>query len=129
MTKFVIGDKEKSYQTEKDLGILVGKKIGDKFNGDVIGLNGYVLEITGGSDKDGFPMRKDIEGVVRKKLLITRGVGFRAKKGIRQRRSLRGGIVGQDIAQVNCKVIQSGEKKLDELFPKTEKKEEGKKKS
>ena len=66
MTKFVISEKEKSYQTEKDLGIIVGKKIGDKFNGDVIGLNGYVLEITGGSDKEGFPMRNDIEGIGRK---------------------------------------------------------------
>jgi len=35
---------------------LVGKKIGEKFNGAVIGATGYELEITGGSDKSGFPM-------------------------------------------------------------------------
>ena len=128
MTKFVIGDKEKSYQTEKDLGILVGKKIGDKFNGDVIGLNGYVLEITGGSDKDGFPMWKDIEGIARKKIILTRGIGYKAKKGQRKRKSIRGNTLSQDIAQISCKVIQKGEKALEELFPKTEKKEEKKKK-
>ena len=127
MTKFVISDKEKSYQTEKDLGIIVGKKIGDKFNGDVIGLNGYVLEITGGSDKEGFPMRKDIEGIARKKIILIKGIGYRAEKGKRQRKSIRGNTISQDIAQISCKVTQSGEKKLEELFPKTEKKEEEKK--
>jgi small subunit ribosomal protein S6e len=126
MTKFVIGDKEKSYQLEKELGIIVGKKIGDKFNGDVIGLNGYVLEITGGSDKDGFPMRKDIEGIGRKKIIVTRGVGYKAEKGRRKRKSLGGNAITQDIAQINCKVLQQGEKKLEELFPKAEKKEEKK---
>jgi len=128
MTKFVIAEKEKSYQTEKDLGIIVGKKIGDKFNGDVIGLNGYVLEITGGSDKEGFPMRKDIEGIGRKKIILTRGIGYKAKKGQRRRKSIRGNTISQDTAQISCKVIQAGEKKLEELFPKTEKKEEEKKK-
>ena len=128
MTKFVISDKEKSYQTEKDLGIIVGKKIGDNFNGDVIGLNGYVLEITGGSDKEGFPMRKDIEGIARKKIILIKGIGYRAEKGKRQRKSIRGNTISQDIAQISCKVIQAGEKKLVELFPKTEKKEEEKKK-
>jgi len=127
MTKFVISDKEKSYQTEKDLGIIVGKKIGDNFNGDVIGLNGYVLEITGGSDKEGFPMRKDIEGIARKKIILIKGIGYRAEKGKRQRKSIRGNTISQDIAQISCKVIQAGEKKLVELFPKTEKKEEEKK--
>ncbi|MFH8120306.1 MAG: S6e family ribosomal protein, partial [Candidatus Aenigmatarchaeota archaeon] len=57
--KFVVSDPEtrKSYQIEveqsKALG-LIGKKIGEEFNGELIGLPGYVLKITGGTDKDGF---------------------------------------------------------------------------
>jgi len=56
--KFVISDPQsrKSHQIEVDQGRaigLVGKKIGDEFNGDVIGLTGYSLQITGGTDRDG----------------------------------------------------------------------------
>ena len=38
---------------------LIGKKIGDEVDGIFISLPGYKLLITGGTDKDGFPMRKD----------------------------------------------------------------------
>src|SRR3989344_2742013 len=64
--KFVVSHGGKSYQTEKDAP-LAGKKIGDVFEGSLIGLPGYKLAITGGSDKSGFPMRNDIEGQARKK--------------------------------------------------------------
>ena len=46
---------------------LLGKKIGDVVDGIFVGsgestLSGYKLEITGGSDKTGTPMRRDLEG-------------------------------------------------------------------
>jgi small subunit ribosomal protein S6e len=129
--KFVISQGNKSYQIEKDqndcIG-LIGKKIGDSFSGDILGLNGYLLQIKGGSDKDGFPMRKDIDGVVRRRFLVSKGVGFKGYKrikkkkkyieGMRKRKMLRGNTISNDIVQINCKVIKEGTQKLDEIFKK-----------
>ncbi|MFA4820067.1 MAG: 30S ribosomal protein S6e [Candidatus Aenigmatarchaeota archaeon] len=127
--KFVINDGKKSYQVEKDQrdAPVLGKKIGDVLDGSFLGMDGYELQITGGSDKDGFPMRKDIEGVLRKKFLITKGVGLHTDVGgLRRRKMLRGDTIGDDIVQINCKVVKQGSKPLDEMFEKKEVKEETK---
>ena len=123
--KFVVSDGKNSYQTEKDQkdAPIFGKKIGDVVDGEFLGLNGYELQIMGGSDKDGFPMRNDIEGQVRRRFLITKGKGFNTDiKGLRRRKMLRGNTIGEDIAQINCKVVKKGGVAIDEVFPKTEKK-------
>jgi small subunit ribosomal protein S6e len=98
---------KKSWQTEKDIPSLIGLKIGDNFDGSLIGLSGFTLQITGGSDKDGFPMRSDLTGTARKKALLTKGPGFRPTvKGLRRRKYIRGNTISTDIIQVNCKVIE-----------------------
>ena len=107
---------KRSWQIEKDIPSLIGLKIGDKFDGSLIGLSGFTLQITGGSDKDGFPMRYDLTGTARKKALLTKGVGFRGIKkigkvkykvnGMRKRKYIRGNTISADIIQVNCKVIE-----------------------
>ena len=63
--KIVISDPKtrKAYQIEKDLPVLFGKKIGEQIEGDSMGLAGFKIEITGGSDKEGFPMRKEVSEV------------------------------------------------------------------
>lgn len=121
--KIVVSYKEKSYQ--KTIGNeLVGRKLGDKISGDLIGLKGYGLEITGGSDSAGFPMRKDIPGIGRKKPLLTKGPGVHIDvKGERIRKSIRGNIISNDTAQINLKVLKKGSEDLEKLFKKEEKKE------
>jgi small subunit ribosomal protein S6e len=100
---------KKSWQVEKDAPSLIGMKIGDKFDGSLIGLSGFTLQMTGGSDKDGFPMRYDLQGIARKKALLTSGPGFRPTvKGLRRRKYIRGNTISADIVQVNCKVIEGG---------------------
>lgn len=125
-TKIVVGYKGKSYQKAiKDE--LFGKKIGDKFSGDIIGLNGYELEITGGSDIAGFPMRKDILGSVRKKVLLVKGIGVNLKtKGKRVRKTVSGNTIGNETAQINLKVIKAGSTELDKIFVSKEEKTEEK---
>ncbi len=130
--KFVISDPltRKSFQKEVDQTkaiALVGKKIGDEFNGDLIELMGYNLKITGGTDKDGFPMHPSVKGMVRKRMLLSGPPGFYPKiKGQRKRKTVRGDTISQDTAQVNVKVVKKGEKPLEELVPMKpkEKKEE-----
>ncbi|MFH0832415.1 MAG: S6e family ribosomal protein [Candidatus Aenigmatarchaeota archaeon] len=114
--KFVINDKGKSYQTEKETNPLVGKKIGEAFDGTFLGLNNSKLQITGGSDKDGFPMKLSIDGIVKKRLMLE-------KRGSRKKKTVRGNTISTDTVQINCKVIIA-EKPLEEVFAKKEKKEE-----
>ncbi len=126
--KVVISDPKtkKAYQKEMDQGAsgLLQKRIGDKMKGDSMGLTGYELQLTGGSDRQGFPMRKDIEGIARKKILLTVGTGFRTKvRGKRKRKSIRGNTVSTNISQVNVKVIGYGSKPIEQLIGATEKKE------
>jgi small subunit ribosomal protein S6e len=98
---------KKSWQVEKDIPSLIGLKIGDKFDGSLMGLSGFTLQITGGSDKDGFPMRYDLAGIARKKALLTSGPGFRPTvKGLRRRKYIRGNTISADIVQVNCKIVE-----------------------
>jgi len=128
--KIVISHKDISYQTEipKDREAhLYGLKIGDKIDGSLIGAAGYILKITGGSDKDGFPMKPDLLGAGRKRILLSKGVGFpKAKKGERIRRLVRGNTVSEAIAQLNTVVETEGPTPLEQLFPRKEKKEEKK---
>ena len=123
--KFVISDGKNSYQAEKDQkdAPVFGRKSGEVVDGEFLGLTGYELQITGGSDKDGFPMRTDIEGQLRKRFLITKGIGFNTDvQGLRRRKMLRGNTIGDDIAQINCKVVKKGSVAIEEVIPKTEKK-------
>jgi len=125
----------KAWQTKKEVPSLIGKKIGDKFDGSLIGLSGFTLQITGGSDKDGFPMRPDLPGTLRKKALLTKGIGFRGRKkikkkvfkvkGMRKRKYIRGNTISPEIVQVNCKVLE-GEGDIPKILgiPPKEKKEE-----
>ena len=88
--KIVMGSKDgKSYQTSAENNVFTNKKIGDKVS-DVEGFSGYEFEITGGSDKDGFPMRRDLEGPGRRKILLGGGAGIRINvKGMKERKSIR----------------------------------------
>jgi len=130
--KINISDPEtrKSYQLEIDqnkaMG-LIGKKINDEISGDLVGLAGYTLKITGGTDKDGFPIHPSIKGSVRKKILLSGPPCFHPRlNGQRKRKTVRGDTISDAIVQVNVKVVKKGEKPLDELFPQKtkEKKEE-----
>ena len=58
----------------------LGKKIGDIVDGIFVGegettLSGYKLQICGGSDKTGTPMRSDLAGGNRKSVLVSASVG------------------------------------------------------
>lgn len=97
---------KKTYQVEKDAPSLIGMKIGQKFDGSIIGLDGFTLQITGGSDKEGFPMRPEVDGSGRKKLLLSRPPGFHPKmKGQRKRKYVRGNVISTEIVQINCKIV------------------------
>jgi small subunit ribosomal protein S6e len=116
-----------TYKVELDVDksrMLVGRKIGEEVEGDLIGAPGYTFIIKGGSDLSGFPMRTDIPGAGKKHILLASGTGIRkAIHGQRLRKAVRGNTVSDQITQVNMIVKTEGAQKLAELFPKAEKKE------
>ena len=118
---------------------LLGKKIGDTVDGIFVGegeqtLSGYKLQITGGSDKTGTPLRRDLDGGSRQAVLVTQSTGFKGHKlvfktkggekkrfrykpdGLRKRRFFRGNTISQDTRQINLKVIEAGKKSLGDLL-------------
>jgi small subunit ribosomal protein S6e len=65
-------------------------------------MPGVKLVIKGGSDRSGAPMRPDLPGPVKRRLLLSEGPGFRPKKrGLRKRKLVRGNTISDDIVQIN----------------------------
>ncbi|RLG39294.1 30S ribosomal protein S6e [Methanosarcinales archaeon] len=115
----VVSDGGKSYKitvSGHESEMLIGRRIGDVIDGGILGLTGYKLQITGGTDKDGFPMRRDIPGRGRKRVLLSGPPGFNPKeRGQRRRKTVRGNEISEDIAQINMKVVERGPKPIDLL--------------
>lgn len=90
---------------------LVGRRLGEIIDGTAVGLGGHKLKITGGSDKDGFPMRPGIHGGIKTRVIITKGVGFHStRKGERRRKTLRGSVITEEIVQINMKITEKPKK-------------------
>lgn len=126
--RLVISDPKtgKSYQTElaKEMeNNIVGKKIGEEIEGNLVGAPGYKLQFTGGSDQSGFPMRRDVTGQRKMHALLSGGTGFKpTRNGERRRKLVRGNAYSGDIMQVNLKVVSGQGQPLEQLFPKKEEK-------
>ncbi len=119
--KINIGEKSgKTYKVdleEDKASSLYSKVIGDEFDGDLIGLSGYTFKITGGSDDSGFPMRRDVSGYNKKKILIGSGVGIRKiRRGNRNRKTVRGNTISNEISQINVTVIKEGPSPISEML-------------
>ena len=125
--KLVISDPKvkRAYQVEvksPDADRMLGMKRGEKVHGEALNLAGFEFQITGGSDKQGFPMRKDVHGPRRTRALIGSGPGIRnAKKGERRRKTVRGNQISEDTAQINLKVVKEGHVSLAKALGKEEK--------
>lgn len=128
--KLNLGYKGKTWKVETESESLVGKSLGDKFDGKDIKpeLAGYELEIMGGSDSSGFPMYEKAEGTALKRVLFTKGWGMHKRpkgnkkritqpEGLRLRKTVRGKTISDKTVQINVKVLKAGHKHLEEIFP------------
>jgi len=91
-----------------------GYRIGDIIKGGLIGFPNYEFQIMGGSDSSGFPMRKDVHGPVKKRILVSkRAIGYKPKrKGEKKRKMVRGNEISYDMTLLNLKVVKYGETEL-----------------
>lgn len=113
--KLVVSDPStrKAYvKTVENAQMFFGKKVGDEVELGIAGLEGYSAIITGGSDKQGIPVKSDLEGGARKVVLVT----VDTKKGRKEKVSRRGNMVSDEYAELNLKVTKTGSKPLEELL-------------
>ncbi len=118
--KLVISDGPKSYaltaQESQAAGFL-GKRIGESVDGEMLGLGGYTLKLTGGTDRNGFPMRSELTGARQQRILTAESTGYHPTRyGTRDRRTFRGNTISEEIVQINLLVTTKGQKPLDQLI-------------
>jgi small subunit ribosomal protein S6e len=119
MPVLIIADPEKGTNEKVELedarmAPLVGRRIGEVIDGTVANLAGYRIQLTGGTDKDGIPMRPDVHGGVKARVVLSGGVGFKPRnKGERKRVVVRGNTVTTETTFLNFKIVEKpkGQKK------------------
>ena len=119
----VVGDPESgsSYQleaAEQDANRFIGKSIGEEVDGGAVGLDGYTLEITGGSDDAGRPLNPTVSGANLQEVLMEgRQTGYKpSRDGERRRVTVRGREVSDAVAQINASIVERGSTDVDELL-------------
>jgi small subunit ribosomal protein S6e len=118
----VVADPEDgtSYQRTvdgQDGNRFMGRSIGEAVDGSAVGLDGYTVEVTGGSDTTGRPMREDVAGSALTSVLLSGGTGFNpTRDGERKRTTVRGREVGDDIRQINATITARGDQPVGELL-------------
>jgi small subunit ribosomal protein S6e len=118
----IVGDPDtgKTHSVEVDgqhANVFVRKRIGEEVDGMFVGLPGYTVEITGGSDQDGFPMRPEIPQATRKSVLVSKSTGFNPEDdGVRRKKTFRGNEVSPEITQINAKIVDRGPEDVDSLL-------------
>ena len=118
--KVVVSDPDTGRTTQVEVdgqnaNRFLGRELGDEVDGGAVGLDGATLELAGGSDNAGRPLRADVSGSALKELLLEGGVGFDpSRDGERKRVTVRGREISEAVAQINVKIVD-GDADFDDL--------------
>ncbi|MFB6295675.1 MAG: 30S ribosomal protein S6e [Halobacteriales archaeon] len=119
----VVGDPDTgdSYQFDVEEGAgtrFVGRELGEEVDGSAVGLDGYSLRLTGGSDDAGRPMREDVAGPDLTEIMLAgRSPGYHPdREGERNRVTVRGREVTDAVVQINATIAERGDQPVDELL-------------
>lgn len=108
-----------SIEDENCLRPFYEKRMGADVSADSLGehFKGYVVRITGGNDKQGFPMMQGVLKNTRCQILMKDGMPcYRSRRnGMRKRKSVRGCIVNHDLAIMNLAIVKKGDKEIEGL--------------
>ncbi|KAL2215898.1 40S ribosomal protein S6 [Thermoascus aurantiacus ATCC 26904] len=101
---------------ERKLRPFMEKRMGTEVPGDSLGdeFKGYIFKITGGNDKQGFPMKQGVLLPHRTRMLLSAGHScYRPRRtGERKRKSVRGAITGPDLSVLALSIVKQGENEL-----------------
>uniref|UniRef100_A0A1I7YP48 40S ribosomal protein S6 n=1 Tax=Steinernema glaseri TaxID=37863 RepID=A0A1I7YP48_9BILA len=104
------------FEDEKKFRIFYEKRMAQEVEADSLGdeWKGYVLRITGGNDKQGFPMKQGVLTNGRVRLLLSKGHScYRPRRtGERKRKSVRGCIVDANLSVLACVIVKKGEQEI-----------------
>ena len=97
---------------DSQLRPLVGTRIGQTIDGSLAEMQGYKLKFTGGTDKDGIPMRPDVHGSAKSRIVLSGGVGYKPKnKGEKKRKVVRGNTISTETTFLNFTISEGPKKK------------------
>ena len=103
-------------EDERKLRVFMDRRMGQEVPADSVGdeWKGYILRITGGNDKQGFPMKQGVMHPTRVRLLLADGHScYRPRRtGERKRKSVRGCIVGMDLSVLALSIVKQGEEEI-----------------
>lgn len=103
-------------EDERKLRVFMDRRMGAEVPGDSVGpeFAGYIFRITGGNDKQGFPMKQGVMHPTRVRLLLSEGHScYRPRRtGERKRKSVRGCIVAMDLSVLALSIVKQGEGEL-----------------
>jgi len=106
-------------EDEKKLRTFIDKRISQEVDAGCLGneWKGYVVRISGGNDKQGFPMKQGILTNNRVRLLMARGMScYRERRsGERRRKSVKGCIVDSNLSVLSLVIVKKGEQEIDGL--------------
>jgi len=117
---------QKCFEIDDDLKLrhFYEKRMAQETEADSLGdeWKGYIVRITGGNDKQGFPMKQGVLTAVRARLLLRKGLScYRPRrKGDRKRKSVRGCIVDSNLSVLNLIIVKKGEQEIPGLTDKTQ---------
>lgn len=101
---------------EKKVRIFYEKRMGQEVEADSLGdeWKGYVVRISGGNDKQGFPMKQGVLTAGRVRLLLSKGHScYRPRRtGERKRKSVRGCIVDSNLSVISLVVKKKGDQEI-----------------
>ncbi|KAK1444758.1 small ribosomal subunit protein eS6-like protein [Babesia gibsoni] len=101
---------------EKRLLPFFEKRMGAEVPGDSLGdeFKGYVFKISGGNDKQGFPMMQGVLTASRVRLLLKKGMKcYRPRRtGEMRRKSVRGCIASPDLSILNLVLVKKGQQDI-----------------
>jgi small subunit ribosomal protein S6e len=103
---------------DQQLRPLIGIRIGQILDGTLAGLQGYKIKLTGGTDKDGIPMRPDVHGSAKARIVLSGGIGFKPKSsGERKRKVVRGNTVSAETTFLNFAIVEGPKTKKKKSSP------------
>ncbi|XP_039291570.1 40S ribosomal protein S6 [Nilaparvata lugens] len=101
---------------EHKLRVFYEKRMGAEVEADSLGdeWKGYVVRVSGGNDKQGFPMKQGVLTNGRVRLLLSKGHScYRPRRdGERKRKSVRGCIVDANLSVLALVIIRKGENEI-----------------
>jgi len=106
-------------EDDRKLRPFMDKRISQEVDASCLGdeWKGYVVRVSGGNDKQGFPMKQGILTNNRVRLLMARGTScYRERRsGERRRKSVKGCIVDGNLSVLSLVIIKKGEQEIDGL--------------